>query len=84
MTRVLAKDLGRKGIHVNCVSPGPTGTDMFFAGKSEELVSRIAAQTPAERLGTPEEVAGAVRFLVGEEAAWVNGQNIRVNGGMAV
>ncbi|KAI5803528.1 hypothetical protein DFH27DRAFT_556093 [Peziza echinospora] len=84
MARVLAKDLGRKGINVNCISPGPTATDMFFAGKSEELVARIASLMPAGRLGLPEEVAGVVRFLVGEDGSWVNGQNIAVNGGMAV
>ncbi|RPA92216.1 NAD(P)-binding protein [Choiromyces venosus 120613-1] len=83
MTRVLAKDLGRRGITVNCVSPGPTGTELFYAGKSQAVVDTIASLTPANRIGRPEEIADVVGFLAGEGSAWVNGQNIRVNGGMA-
>jgi 3-oxoacyl-[acyl-carrier protein] reductase len=84
MTRVLAKDLGRRQITVNCVAPGPTGTDMFFEGKSEELVKMIASWNPMGRLGMPDEIAGAIGFLVGEGGTWVNGQVLRVNGGMTV
>ncbi|KAI5839177.1 hypothetical protein DFP73DRAFT_575075 [Morchella snyderi] len=83
MTRVLAKDLGRRGICVNCVSPGPTGTDLFYNGKPQEVVDMIAGWNPMGRIGTPEEVANVVSFLAGHESAWVNGQNMRVNGGMA-
>lgn len=83
MTRVLAKDLGRKEITVNCVSPGPTGTDMFFEGKSEALIKTMAAWAPPNRIGKPEEIAEVVAFLASPESAWVNGQNIRVNGGLA-
>ncbi|RPB11833.1 NAD(P)-binding protein [Morchella conica CCBAS932] len=83
MTRVLAKDLGRRGICVNCVSPGPTGTDLFYNGKPQAVVDMIAGWNPMGRIGTPEEVANVVRFLAGHESAWVNGQNMRVNGGMA-
>ena len=83
MTRVLSKDLGRKGILVNCVAPGPTATDMFLEGKSEALVKQIAGQNPFGRLGTPEEVARAIVWVSGEGAGWVAGQVLRVNGGMA-
>ncbi|CAI6334684.1 unnamed protein product [Periconia digitata] len=84
MTRVLAKDLGRKGITVNAIGPGPTATDMFFEGKSEELVKTIASWNPFGRLGTPEEIARAMAWLAGPESTWVNGQIIKVNGGMVV
>jgi 3-oxoacyl-[acyl-carrier protein] reductase len=84
MTRVLAKDLGRKGVTVNAVAPGPTGTELFFKGKSEELVKTIASTNPAGRIGVPEEIAGAIVFLAGEKSSWVNGQIMRVNGGMTV
>ncbi|KAF8316625.1 NAD(P)-binding protein [Clavulina sp. PMI_390] len=81
MTRVLAKDLGRRGITVNTVSPGPTATDGFFEGKTEQMINFIERWAPSARLGKPEEIAGTVKFLCTEEAAWVNGQNIAVNGG---
>jgi 3-oxoacyl-[acyl-carrier protein] reductase len=84
MVRVLAKDLGTKGINVNCISPGPTATDLFFQGKSEELVDRIASWNPFGRIGKPEEIAKAVAYLAGEGSSWVNGQILRVNGGMTV
>jgi 3-oxoacyl-[acyl-carrier protein] reductase len=83
MTRVLSKDLARKGIMVNCVAPGPTGTELFLNGKSEQLLKTIAGFNPQGRIGQPEEVAGVVGFLAGESASWVTGQTIRVNGGMA-
>lgn len=83
MTRVLAKDLGRKGIRVNCVAPGPTATDMFLEGKSQELVREIAGGNPFGRLGMPEEIAGVIGFLCGEGSLWVSGQVLRANGGMA-
>lgn len=84
MTRVLAKDLGTKEITVNAVAPGPTGTDLFFEGKSQQLVDVIAGTNPFKRLGTPEEIAGVIAFLAGESGKWVNGQVLRVNGGMTV
>lgn len=84
MTRILAKDLGTKGITVNAVAPGPTGTDLFFKGKSQELVDRIASSNPFARLGEPDEIARAIAFLSGNGGSWVNGQILRVNGGMTV
>lgn len=83
MTRVLSKDLARKGIMVNCVSPGPTNTELFMKGKSEQVIKTIASFNPQGRIGEPEEIAGVVAFLSGPESSWVTGQNVRVNGGMA-
>ena len=84
MTRVLAKDLGRKGIRVNAVSPGPTGTDLFYKGKSEELLKTLAGVSPMNKLGEPDELADVMAFLSSNDSRWVNGQIIRVNGGMTV
>ena len=83
-TRVLSKDLAVKGINVNCVSPGPTDTALFRSGKSEEVIKRIAGQSPYNRLGTVDDIKGILAFLVGPEAAWLSGQNIRVNGAFVV
>ncbi|KAF4620379.1 hypothetical protein D9613_000451 [Agrocybe pediades] len=82
--RSLAKDLGARGITVNCVSPGPTDTPLFRAGKPEGVINFIAGLHPSKRLGTPQEIAPAVTFLASPAGAWVNGQNIRVNGGFSV
>lgn len=84
MVRVLAKDLGTRGITVNCVAPGPTGTDLFYQGKSEELVAKIGSSSPFGRIGKPEEIAKAIAYFAGEGGSWVNGQVLRVNGGMTV
>lgn len=81
MTRVLCKDLGKKGIFVNAVAPGPTGTELFYQGKSDEMLKKIAGFNPQGRIGTPEEVAETIVFL--SRAPWVSGQVVRVNGGMA-
>jgi 3-oxoacyl-[acyl-carrier protein] reductase len=83
MTRVMAKGLGKKQITVNCVAPGPTATDLYYKGKSEQLLQVIARFSPFERVGTVEEVADAFLFLCGKRASWVTGQTLRVNGGSA-
>jgi 3-oxoacyl-[acyl-carrier protein] reductase len=83
MTRLLAKDLGRKGIRVNAISPGPTATELFLEGKSEQLLKAIASANPFNRLGAPEEIADVMLFLSGEGSRWMSGQVVRVNGAMA-
>ena len=83
MTRVMAKDLGRRGITVNAIAPGPTGTELFLKGKPEGVIKGIAAMNPFNRLGGPEEIAAAVMGVVGSGGGWINGQVLRVNGGMA-
>lgn len=80
MTRVMAKDLGKKGITVNCVAPGPTATELFFEGKSEAMVKGIASQSPFNRLGDPAEIAELAAFVAGPESRWVSGQVIGANG----
>jgi 3-oxoacyl-[acyl-carrier protein] reductase len=82
MTAVLSKELRGRRITVNAVAPGPTATDLFLNGKSSELVDRLAKMNPMERLGTPEDIASVVAFLVGPDGGWVNGQVLRANGGM--
>jgi 3-oxoacyl-[acyl-carrier protein] reductase len=82
MTNIFAKEMRGKGITVNAVAPGPTATDLFLDGKPPELVERLAKAAPLERLGTPEDIANTVAFLVGPQGEWVNGQTLRVNGGI--
>ncbi|KAF8881877.1 hypothetical protein BD779DRAFT_1612543 [Infundibulicybe gibba] len=80
ISRVLAKDLGGKGLTVNTVSPGPVDTTLFRAGKPQKVIDMIAGQNPNNRLAEPEDIAPMVAFLASPAAQWVNGQNIRVNG----
>jgi 3-oxoacyl-[acyl-carrier protein] reductase len=82
MTAILAKELRGRNITVNAVAPGPVATDLFFNGKSPELIDRMAKMNPMERLGTPEDIASVVAFLVGPDGGWINGQVLRANGGM--
>ncbi|MTD54479.1 SDR family oxidoreductase [Amycolatopsis pithecellobii] len=82
LTLILARELRGRNITVNSVAPGPTATDLFFEGKDQDTIDRLAAQPPLERLGTPEDIAGVVAFLAGPQGRWVNGQLIRANGGI--
>ncbi|TVU41624.1 hypothetical protein EJB05_15156, partial [Eragrostis curvula] len=81
LVRTMAKELKGTRITANCVAPGPTATDMFFAGKSEATVRMCAETNPMERLGEPGDIAPVVGFLCTDAAEWVNGQVIRTNGG---
>lgn len=80
LARTMAKDLGGKGINVNAVAPGPTGTEVLFEGKSEAMLQGIAKASPFGRLGEPAEIERVVSFLCGEDSAWVAGQVIHTNG----
>jgi 3-oxoacyl-[acyl-carrier protein] reductase len=82
LTAIQSKEMRGRGITVNAIAPGPTATDLFLDGKSDELVQRLAKMNPLERLGTPEDIAAAVAFLVGPDGGWINGQVLRANGGM--
>ena len=82
MTGILSKEMRGRSITVNAVAPGPTATDLFLNGKSEELIDRMAKMNPLERLGTPADIAAVVAFLAGPEGGWINGQVLRANGGM--
>lgn len=83
LTKTLAREYASRGITVNAVAPGFIETDMT-ASLTEEQRKGILDQTPAGRIGSPEEVAAAVLYLASDEAAYVTGQVIRVNGGMYV
>lgn len=83
LVKVFANELRGRNIAVNAVAPGAVATELFFAGKSDELVERLSKLPPMERLGEPEDIAGVVSFLAGPDGAWVNGQVLRANGGVA-
>jgi len=80
-TKSLALEVARKGVTVNTISPGYIGTKMVMAIPREVLDTKIIPQIPIGRLGKPEEVAGLVAYLASEEAAFVTGANIAINGG---
>ena len=82
LSAILSKELRGKEITVNTVAPGPTATDLFLNGKSQEVIDRLAKMSPLERLATPDDIARAVAFLVGPDGAWINGQVLRANGGI--
>jgi 3-oxoacyl-[acyl-carrier protein] reductase len=81
LTKSMARELGSRNICINAVAPGFIETDMTAFLKEEDK-EKVRSQIPLERLGTPEDVAGVVRFLVSEEAGYVTGQVIHVNGGL--
>jgi acetoacetyl-CoA reductase len=80
-TKAAALEYAKKGVTVNTISPGYIGTKMVMAIPSEVLESKIIPQIPMGRLGKPEEVAGLVAYLASDEAAFVTGANIAINGG---
>ncbi len=80
-TKALALEVARKGVTVNTISPGYIGTKMVMAIPQEVLDSKIIPQIPMARLGKPEEVAGLVAYLASDEAAFLTGANISINGG---
>lgn len=83
MTLILARELRGRDVTVNTVAPGPTATDLFLEGKTQEQIDALAKTPPLERLGTPEDIANVVAFLTSPAGHWVNGQTLRANGGMA-
>jgi acetoacetyl-CoA reductase len=80
-TKALALEVARKGVTVNTISPGYIGTKMVTAIPEDVLNTKILPQIPVGRLGKPEEVAGLVIYLASEEAAFLTGANIAINGG---
>ncbi|MEG3988026.1 SDR family oxidoreductase [Microcoleus sp. S28C3] len=83
LTRSLAKELGDRQITVNVISPGPTDTELFTVGKTAEQIQRFTQMAALGRLGKVEDIADVTAFLCSEQARWITGQNIRVNGGTA-
>ena len=83
MSKSLAQEVASRGITVNCIAPGFIATAMTGA-LNDEQKARINAQIPAGRMGTAEEVAAAALYLASAEGAYVTGQTLHVNGGMAM
>jgi 3-oxoacyl-[acyl-carrier protein] reductase len=81
LTRILAKELGRRGITVNAVSPGATETETYRNGKDPEFLASLERMSAFNRLGRVADIADVVAFIAGDGARWITGQNIRVNGG---
>ena len=82
MTAIFAKELRGRDITVNAIAPGPTATELFLKDKTPEQIEHLAKMPPMERLAQPEDIANVVAFLVGSDAGWVDGQTLRVNGGL--
>jgi len=82
VSMILARELRGRDVTVNTVAPGPTATALFLEGKTEEQIETLAKSPPLERLGTPDDIAGVIAFLTSAQGHWVNGQNVRANGGM--
>jgi len=85
-TKTLAREMARHHINVNCVCPGPTDTPMFagVAGLNPRLAQALERAIPWHRLGQPEDIAGAVAFLVGPDAGYITGQTLSVSGGLTM
>lgn len=82
MTMILARELRGRDVTVNALAPGPTATELFLDGKDDGELERLAQRPPLERLGTPDDIAAVTAFLVSPAGHWVNGQVVRVNGGI--
>ncbi|MDV6347612.1 SDR family oxidoreductase [Nitrosomonas sp. Is35] len=82
LTRIFARETGKRGITANIVSPGPVDTELFRTGKTAADIERMAAMAALGRLGATDDIAQVVLFLVSDEARWITGQNIGVNGGI--
>lgn len=80
-TKALALEVAKKGVTVNTISPGYIGTNMVMAIPEDVLETKIIPQIPLTRLGRPEEVAGLIAYLASDEAAFITGANISINGG---
>lgn len=80
-TRQLAKEFGPRRITINAIAPGPVNTELFTADKTEEQIQAVARLNAFGRIGEPEDIANVIEFLVSDQARWVTGQTLRVNGG---
>ncbi len=85
-TKAIAREVARQNIRVNCVCPGPTDTPLlaenFRGEEGAKIIEAMQRGIPFKRLGTPEEIASAIRFLASDEASYITGQVLSVNGGL--
>jgi NAD(P)-dependent dehydrogenase (short-subunit alcohol dehydrogenase family) len=81
-TKAFAKEIGHRGITVNCVAPGPQKTSFLYGAENDETLAWLAGQTISGELGEPADVVPVVRFLAAPDARWVTAQTVYVNGGM--
>ena len=81
MSKSLAQEVGKRGITVNCIAPGFIKSDMTDK-LTQEQQNKILERVPAQRLGDPQDVASAVAFLASDQASYITGSTIHVNGGM--
>lgn len=82
LTLILARELRGRDVTVNAVAPGPTATDLFLDGKTQEQIDGLANAVPLERLASPEDIAEVVAFVTSPSGHWLNGQVLRANGGL--
>jgi 3-oxoacyl-[acyl-carrier protein] reductase len=82
MTHILSKELRGRNITVNAIGAGPTATDLFLKGKSQNQIDELKKMAPLERLGEPDDIARVVSFLAGPDGGWINGQVLQANGGI--
>jgi NAD(P)-dependent dehydrogenase (short-subunit alcohol dehydrogenase family) len=81
-TKAFAKEIGHRGITVNCIAPGPQKTSFLYGAENDETLAWLAGQTISGELGDPADVVPVMRFLAAPDAKWVTAQTIFVNGGM--
>jgi 3-oxoacyl-[acyl-carrier protein] reductase len=82
MVLALAKELGARGVTVNCVAPGPVDDSFYRAAETLESIEAATHHSPRNRLGHPEDITPVVGWLVSGAAGWVSGQVVRANGAM--
>lgn len=81
-TKAFSKEIGPRGVTVNCVAPGPQKTSFLYGAETDDTLKWLAGQTISGELGEPQDVVPVVRFLAAPETSWVTAQTIYVNGGM--
>jgi meso-butanediol dehydrogenase/(S,S)-butanediol dehydrogenase/diacetyl reductase len=83
LTRSMALDYGKQGVRANTVCPSATSTDMFLTGSTQEVLDAFDNQNPMGRISSPEEIARLILFLASDNATFINGQCISIDGGLS-